>query len=109
MIFIIILVLLVVLALGVYLYKILKEETVVIEKEKEEEKIEKQKSIDATYVGKIKKFGLDQVINDVKGNPEEIEKLKAEVQAKLRKATRENNAEKVREINDLLKKIDKSL
>ena len=109
MIFIIILVLLVVLALGVYLYKILKEETVVIEKEKEEEKIEKQKSIDATYVGKIKKSGLDQVINEVKGNPEEIEKLKAEVQAKLRKATRENNAEKVREINDLLKKIDKSL
>jgi len=109
MIFVIILVLLIVLALGIFLYKILKEETVVIEEEIKKEKEEKRKNRKFTYIEKIENSSIEQVLEEVKNNPNEIDKLRIEVQSELRKATRANDAERVRKINNVLKKIDKIL
>ena len=99
MIFVIILVLLGVLVLGIFLYKILIEETEVIEEEKKKEVEEKKKNRKVTYLEKIEKSGIEQVLEEIKDKPNEIDKLRAEVQAELRKATRANNAERVRKIN----------
>ena len=109
MIFVITLILFGILALGVFLYRILREETVVIEEEKQKEEEEKKKNRKITYIEKIEKSSIEQVLGEIKNNPNEVDKLKAEVQAELRKATRANNTERVRKINNMLKKIDKNL
>ena len=98
-----------ILGLGIFLYKILKEETNnIIEDKKQEEEL-RQKNRKVTYIEKISKNGLESVLNSIKDKPEEVDNLKNEIQSALRNATKASNTEQIREYNEILKKIDKML
>ncbi len=95
-----------IMVLAFVLYKILLEETSNISKDKILEKEEKEKIINSTYMAKINKNGIDNVINSIKDNPDEIDKFKAEIQKEVRKALKARNMTETRKLQGYLKKID---
>jgi hypothetical protein len=95
-----------IMVLAFVLYKILLEETSNISKDKILEKEEKEKIINSTYMSKINKNGIDNVINSIKDNPDEIDKFKAEIQKEVRKALKAKNMTETRKLQGYLKKID---
>ncbi len=95
-----------IMVLAFVLYKILLEETSNISKDKILEKEEKEKIINSTYMAKINKNGIDNVINSIKDNPDEIDKFKAEIQKEVRKALKAKNMTETRKLQGYLKKID---
>ena len=97
-----------ILGLGFVLYKVLLEETKNIEEDKKKEKEEQLKKKKESYFGQIEEKGIDAFILSIKDNPIEFEKFKAEVQKELRIASKNGNTNKVRECNDILKKIDEN-
>lgn len=106
MIFIIILIFLVILALGYFLYKLAKEEGQVMMEEKKAEAVEKEKNRVITYWEKITTSSFDDILNQVKNNPQELENLKNEIQQKLREAVKSGDSTTSRACNEYLKKID---
>ena len=107
--FIIIIIALGILGLVLVLYKVLLEEGQNIEEDRRKEKEEKIKKRKESYMGQVEDKGLEAVIASVKNKPIEIDRLKSEIQAELRKASKAGNREKVREYNEMLKKIDESI
>lgn len=107
--FIIIIIALGILGLVLVLYKVLLEEGQNIEEDRRKEKEEKIKKRKESYMGQVEDKGLEAVIVSVKNKPIEIDRLKSEIQAELRKASKAGNREKVREYNEMLKKIDESI
>ncbi len=103
---IIIIVLLIILGLGVFLFKILKEETTIIEEEKKEEEEIRLKNRVIPYIELIEEKGIDNVIESIRNNPNELDRLRHEMQSEVRKASKTGDMEKVRKFNSYLKKID---
>ena len=104
--FIIIIIAIGILGLIIVLYKVLMEETKNIEEDHKREKEEKLKHKRESYLGRVEDNGVEAVVDSLRDKPIEIDRMKAEIQAELRKASKAGNSNKVREYNEMLKKID---
>lgn len=106
MIFIILIICLIIIGLGYFLYKLAKEEGQTIIEERKAEAIEKEKNRVITYWEKITSSSFEEVLNQIKSNPENLENLKLEIQQKLREAVKSGDSTTSRTCNEYLKKID---
>ena len=95
-----------VIGLAIFLYKILLEETSTISKEKEKEKEEETKRKNSSYLSKIEKEGIENILNSIKDSPDEKEKMQAEIQKELRKSIKSGNTAEMRKLQGYLTKID---